>query len=136
VLNDQYECRDHTSLKNSRAGNAKIVIHAHHDLRFRHHPTGIAGLNLRRPWLPPAGTSQSSSRVGSSPPQTVGNSPWRITSYPHVDISIPFEWNANGHRGYRAGARGDRRTNPAERGSGAKVPVPKQYRRYLLGVPL
>jgi hypothetical protein len=33
----------------------------------------------------------------------------RITSYPELDISVPFEWNATCSRGDRACARGDGR---------------------------
>jgi hypothetical protein len=52
----------------------------------------IAGLNLRRPWLPRAGISASALRIVATPDRR--KLAVRIASYPEVDISMPFEWNA------------------------------------------
>src|ERR1022692_910603 len=68
---------------------------------------GIAGLNLRRPWLPPASISKSASRAWMVATPDRRKFAVRITSYPELDISVPSG------RGYRAPARGDGRLTRA-----------------------
>jgi hypothetical protein len=68
---------------------------------------GTAGLNLRRPWLPPASISKSASRAWIVATPDRRKFAVRITSYPELDISVPSG------RGYRARARGDGRLTHA-----------------------